>query len=117
MRDTGFPALKTLEAYDFAFATGAPRSQIQRQSSAGRTDALSMGASRVTEQSEILGEVKRDVPATHRNGRASRAAKIAHKARRAGAIIEQRDSCIGQRLVQVLRQKSLRSQSPTIPRS
>jgi DNA replication protein DnaC len=26
--DGGFPALKTLEAYDFAFATGAPRSQI-----------------------------------------------------------------------------------------
>ena len=25
----GFPALKTLEAYDFAFATGAPRHQIQ----------------------------------------------------------------------------------------
>ena len=28
-RTAGFPALKTLEAYDFAFATGAPRSQIE----------------------------------------------------------------------------------------
>jgi DNA replication protein DnaC len=27
-RTAGFPALKTLEAYDFAFATGAPRSQM-----------------------------------------------------------------------------------------
>lgn len=28
MRTAGFPALKTLEAYDIAFATGAPRAQI-----------------------------------------------------------------------------------------
>jgi DNA replication protein DnaC len=28
-RTAGFPAIKTLEAYDFAFATGAPRQQIQ----------------------------------------------------------------------------------------
>lgn len=27
-RTAGFPAIKTLEAYDFAFATGAPRQQI-----------------------------------------------------------------------------------------
>ena len=32
---TGFPALKTLEAYDFAFATGAPRQQIQELASIG----------------------------------------------------------------------------------
>jgi DNA replication protein DnaC len=31
----GFPALKTLEAYDFAFATGAPRQQIQELASLG----------------------------------------------------------------------------------
>ena len=34
-RTAGFPALKTLEAYDFAFATGAPRSQIQELASLG----------------------------------------------------------------------------------
>ena len=28
-RTAGFPALKTLEDYDFAFATGAPKAQIQ----------------------------------------------------------------------------------------
>jgi len=28
-RTAGFPAIKTLEAFDFAFATGAPRQQIQ----------------------------------------------------------------------------------------
>lgn len=28
-RIAGFPALKTLEAYDFAFANGAPRQQLQ----------------------------------------------------------------------------------------
>jgi DNA replication protein DnaC len=27
-RTAGFPAIKTLEAYDFGFATGAPRAQI-----------------------------------------------------------------------------------------
>jgi DNA replication protein DnaC len=27
-RTAGFPAIKTLEAFDFAFATGAPRQQI-----------------------------------------------------------------------------------------
>jgi IstB-like ATP binding protein len=32
-RMAGFPALKTLEAYDFAFATGAPRQQIQELAS------------------------------------------------------------------------------------
>jgi DNA replication protein DnaC len=32
---TGFPALKTLEAYDFTFATGAPHSQIQELASLG----------------------------------------------------------------------------------
>ena len=31
----GFPALKSLEAYDFAFATGAPRQQIQELASLG----------------------------------------------------------------------------------
>ena len=34
-RTAGFPALKTLDAYDFAFATGAPRSQIQELASLG----------------------------------------------------------------------------------
>lgn len=32
-RTAGFPAIKTLEAYDFAFATGAPRQQIQELAS------------------------------------------------------------------------------------
>jgi DNA replication protein DnaC len=32
-RMAGFPALKTLEAYDFGFATGAPRQQIQELAS------------------------------------------------------------------------------------
>ena len=32
-RMAGFPALKTLEAYDFVFATGAPRQQIQELAS------------------------------------------------------------------------------------
>lgn len=31
----GFPALKSLEAYDFAFATGAPRQQIQELATLG----------------------------------------------------------------------------------
>jgi DNA replication protein DnaC len=31
----GFPALKTLEAYDFAFASGAPRQQIQERARLG----------------------------------------------------------------------------------
>ena len=31
----GFPAIKTLEAYDFAFATSAPKSQIQVLASLG----------------------------------------------------------------------------------
>ena len=34
-RTAGFPALKTLEAYDFAFATGAPRQQIQELAALG----------------------------------------------------------------------------------
>ena len=34
-RTAGFPALKTLEAYDFTFATGAPHSQIQELASLG----------------------------------------------------------------------------------
>ena len=34
-RMAGFPALKTLEGYDFAFATGAPRSQIQELAALG----------------------------------------------------------------------------------
>jgi DNA replication protein DnaC len=34
-RTAGFPAIKTLEAYDFAFATGAPRAQIQELASLG----------------------------------------------------------------------------------
>jgi DNA replication protein DnaC len=34
-RTAGFPALKTLEAYDFAFARGAPRGQIQELASLG----------------------------------------------------------------------------------
>lgn len=34
-RMAGFPALKTLDAYDFAFATGAPRQQIQELASLG----------------------------------------------------------------------------------
>src|ERR1700688_5141267 len=34
-RTAGFSALKTLEAYDFTFATGAPRSQIQQRASLG----------------------------------------------------------------------------------
>ena len=34
-RTAGFPALKTLEAYDFTFATGAPRSRIQELASLG----------------------------------------------------------------------------------
>ncbi|NOT72544.1 MAG: AAA family ATPase [Hyphomicrobium sp.] len=34
-RTAGFPALKTLDAYDFAFATGAPRSQIQELAALG----------------------------------------------------------------------------------
>jgi hypothetical protein len=34
-RTAGFPAQKTLEAYDFAFATGAPRAQIQELASLG----------------------------------------------------------------------------------
>ena len=32
-RTDGFPAQKTLECYDFAFATGAPRTQIQELAS------------------------------------------------------------------------------------
>ena len=31
----GFPALKTLEAYDFTFATGAPHRQIEELASLG----------------------------------------------------------------------------------
>jgi DNA replication protein DnaC len=34
-RTAGFPALKTLEAFDFAFATGAPRQQIQELAALG----------------------------------------------------------------------------------
>jgi DNA replication protein DnaC len=34
-RTAGFPALKTLEDYDFAFATGAPKAQIQELASLG----------------------------------------------------------------------------------
>ncbi|WP_068465385.1 IS21-like element helper ATPase IstB [Hyphomicrobium sulfonivorans] len=34
-RTAGFPALKTLEEYDFSFATGAPRAQIQELASLG----------------------------------------------------------------------------------
>jgi DNA replication protein DnaC len=34
-RTAGFPALKTLAAYDFAFATGAPRTQIHELASLG----------------------------------------------------------------------------------
>jgi hypothetical protein len=34
-RTAGFPAQKTLESYDFAFATGAPRAQIQELASLG----------------------------------------------------------------------------------
>jgi len=34
-RTAGFPALKTLEAYDFTFATGVPHSQIQELASLG----------------------------------------------------------------------------------
>jgi IstB-like ATP binding protein len=34
-RTAGFPAQKTLEAYDFAFATGAPCVQIQELASLG----------------------------------------------------------------------------------
>ena len=34
-RTAGFPAIKTLEAYDFAFAAGAPRQQIQELASLG----------------------------------------------------------------------------------
>ena len=34
-RTAGFPALKTLETYDFTFATGAPHSQIQELASLG----------------------------------------------------------------------------------
>jgi DNA replication protein DnaC len=34
-RVAGFPAIKTLEAYDFGFATGAPRAQIQELASLG----------------------------------------------------------------------------------
>ena len=34
-RTAGFPAMKTLEAYDFSFATGAPRAQIQELASLG----------------------------------------------------------------------------------
>ena len=34
-RMAGFPALKTLEGYDFAFATGAPRQQIQELAGLG----------------------------------------------------------------------------------
>ena len=34
-RMAGFPALKTLEGYDFAFATGAPRQQIQELAALG----------------------------------------------------------------------------------
>ncbi len=34
-RTAGFPALKTLEAYDLAFATGAPRQQIQELAALG----------------------------------------------------------------------------------
>ena len=34
-RMAGFPALKTLDAYDFAFATGAPRQQIQELAALG----------------------------------------------------------------------------------
>ena len=33
MLTAGFPAMKTLEAYDFSFATGAPRAQIQEPAS------------------------------------------------------------------------------------
>lgn len=34
-RVAGFPAIKTLDAYDFGFATGAPRQQIQELASLG----------------------------------------------------------------------------------
>src|SRR5271166_2048748 len=34
-RTAGFPALKTLDAYDFGFATGAPRQQIQELATRG----------------------------------------------------------------------------------
>lgn len=34
-RTAGFPAMKTLEEYDFGFATGAPRAQIQELASLG----------------------------------------------------------------------------------
>lgn len=34
-RTAGFPAMKTFETYDFAFATGAPKAQIQELASLG----------------------------------------------------------------------------------
>ena len=34
-RTAGFPAIKTLEDYDFGFATGAPKAQIQELASLG----------------------------------------------------------------------------------
>jgi DNA replication protein DnaC len=34
-RTAGFPAVKTLEGYDFAFATGAPRRQLQELAALG----------------------------------------------------------------------------------
>ena len=43
-RTAGFPALKTLEAYDFAFATGAPRSQIQELASLASSSAPRMSS-------------------------------------------------------------------------
>jgi DNA replication protein DnaC len=42
-RTTGFPAIKPLEAYDFAFASGAPRTQIQELASLGFVERAENG--------------------------------------------------------------------------
>jgi len=42
-RTAGFPAIKTLEAYDFTFARGAPRTQIQELASLGFVERVDTG--------------------------------------------------------------------------
>ena len=58
-RTAGFPAIKTLEDYDFSFATGAPKAQIHELASLGfveRTENVVMlGPSATRERQNLAG--------------------------------------------------------------
>jgi DNA replication protein DnaC len=59
-RTAGFPAIKTLEDYDFGFATGAPRGQILELAvNAGAKPGHGTGVKVVT---ELCGRLKQESP-------------------------------------------------------